>query len=395
MSSVVPSHPLQLEVVPCESDTGETVSGLGLPNELVRQWSRFAAPLERTVLVARSAGQVVGAAVVVRRHLSAYVKVGGLWSEPCAEHPELIEAALLSALEELARQQGAVVVKREFGDGRPDGTGNSGSPDGIGGMHSAGGANGTDGYALVPAPAVPGPMPDAWRGHLAPAGLFRWEMAGRAAAVPYMRQTTDFTCGPATLLMALSYYGLHPAPDRATEIALWREATTVGGCDPYGLAVAAARRGLAVALTVTTDGFFLLEGLESEQQREVRTYIQTGFRKQAADAGITVEHRQIDASHVRDIVESGRLAIVLIDEEPFHKETCPHWILVHSFADGVFVAHDPWTQVSAGESWPDAYDLPIRPRDLERIAAYGDPAYGAVLAVGPGRPPPAGSCSGS
>src|SRR5215472_3569961 len=140
MSSVVPSHPLQLEVVSCESDTGETVSGLGLPNELVRQWSRFAAPLERTVLVARSAGQVVGAAVVVRSHLSAYVKVGGLWSEPCAEHPELIEAALLSALEELARQQGAVVVKREFGDGRPDGTGNSGSPDGIGGMHSAGSA---------------------------------------------------------------------------------------------------------------------------------------------------------------------------------------------------------------------------------------------------------------
>jgi hypothetical protein len=252
-------------------------------------------------------------------------------------------------------------------------------------MHSAGSVNDTDGYALVRTPTMPGPMPDARPGRQAPAGLFRWkETASRVAAVPYMRQTTDFTCGPATLLMALSYYGLHPAPDRATEIALWREATTGDGCDPYGLADAAERRGLAVALTVTTDGFFLLEGLENEQQREVRRYIQTGFREQAADAGIAVEHRQIDASHIRDIVESGRLAIVLIDEEPFHGDTCPHWILVHSFADGVFVAHDPWTQVSAGESWLDAYDLPIRPRDLERIAAYGDPAYGAVLAVGPG-----------
>jgi hypothetical protein len=324
MSSVVPSHPLQLEVVPVESDTGETVSGLGLPNGLVRQWSRFAAPLERTVLVARSAGRVVGAAVVVRRHLSGYVKIGGLWSEPCAEGAEAIEAALLSAIEDLARQQGAVVVKREFDDGRPDSTGDSGSPDDTGGMHSAGSANAADGYALVPTPTIPGPVADARPGHPAPAGLFRWKTADRVAAVPYMRQTTDFTCGPATLLMAQSYYGLHPAPDRATEIALWREATTVGGCDPYGLAVAAARRGLAVALTVTTDGFFLLEGLESEQEREVRRYIQTGFREQAADAGITVEHRQINASHVRDIVESGQLAIVLIDEEPFHEETCPH-----------------------------------------------------------------------
>jgi len=31
--------------------------------------------------------------------------------------------------------------------------------------------------------------------------------------------------------------------------------------------------------------------------------------------------------------------------------------------------------------------VPITPRDLERIARYGDPAYGAVLAVGPGSPP--------
>ena len=339
---------------------GETVSTLGLPNELVRHWSRFTAPLERTVLVAQSAERVVGAAIVVRRHLSAYLKIASLWSEPCAEGAESVEAALVSAIEELAQQQGAVVIKREFDNGAP-------------------------GCALVPTPTMSGPPPDGWPGHLTPAGHFRWETASGLAAAPYMRQTTDFTCGPATLLMALSYYGLHPAPDRATEIALWREATTGDGCDPYGLAVAAARRGLAVALTVTTDGFFLLEGLEGEQQREVRRYIQTGFREQAADVGITVDHRQIDANHVRAIVESGRLAIVLIDEEPFHEETCPHWILVHSFADGVFVAHDPWTQVSAGESWLDAYDLPLRPRDLERVAAYGDPAYGAVLAVGPSR----------
>jgi hypothetical protein len=35
------------------------------------------------------------------------------------------------------------------------------------------------------------------------------------------------------------------------------------------------------------------------------------------------------------------------------------------------------------------YDMPISPGDLERIARYGDPAHGAVLAVAPSAEYPA------
>ncbi|MEX1147348.1 MAG: peptidase C39 family protein, partial [Sphingomonadales bacterium] len=57
---------------------------------------------------------------------------------------------------------------------------------------------------------------------------------------PYYPQTTDFTCGPAAMIMALS--GLKPglSGSRRLELRLWREATTIfmagglGGCEPYG-----------------------------------------------------------------------------------------------------------------------------------------------------------------
>jgi len=372
VSSSAPSDPPQVEAVPVPdgSGIGETLSAVGLPEDVTARWSRFARPLEVTVLVARSAVQVTGAAVVVSRHLSASVKIGGVWTRP-GDDALAVQAALVSAAEELARQKGAIVIKRELGVSEAGG-------------HEAGipGSGEVDGgaYELVPTPPMAGPAP---KGESAvPSGRFRWMTADPVAVVPYIRQTTEFTCGPSALLMALSYFGLHPTPDRSTEIGLWREATTVGGCDPYGMAVAAARHGLDVELTVTTSDFFLLDGLE-ENEREFRRFIQGEFRDQAAAAGVKVAEQPFDASAIRDIIESGRLAIVLVDTLLLTEEACPHWIIVHSLASDLFVIHDPWTEVNAGESWLDAYNVPMTSADLERIARTGDPSASAVLAVGP------------
>src|SRR5215475_7366906 len=83
-------------------------------------------------------------------------------------------------------------------------------------------------------------------------------------APPYFHQTTEFTCGPACMMMALAWAApradrkLQPAP--AFEFELWREATTIfggsgpGGCEPYGMAVALKRRGLAPEVYVSRPG---------------------------------------------------------------------------------------------------------------------------------------------
>lgn len=72
----------------------------------------------------------------------------------------------------------------------------------------------------------------------------------RNIKVPYYPQTTEFTCGPACLLMAMGALQPERLLERREELQVWREATTVfmtsghGGCSPQGLALAAWRRVL-------------------------------------------------------------------------------------------------------------------------------------------------------
>ena len=90
-----------------------------------------------------------------------------------------------------------------------------------------------------------------------------------ARQVPYIAQTTPFTCGPACLLMVFNYFKPNHYDPFALEIDIWREATTIfmtsghGGCGPRGLALAAHQRGFVVeiflnkevVITIWKDGY--------------------------------------------------------------------------------------------------------------------------------------------
>ncbi len=63
--------------------------------------------------------------------------------------------------------------------------------------------------------------------------------------VPYYPQHTDFTCGPASLMMGMAALSPQQALTMSEELGIWRESTTIymmaghGGCSPVGLAAAA------------------------------------------------------------------------------------------------------------------------------------------------------------
>lgn len=66
----------------------------------------------------------------------------------------------------------------------------------------------------------------------------------------HLHQSTEFTCGPAALLMARSVLEKGYQPSLLEELQIWREANTIfmgadhPGCGPHGLAIAAEKRGL-------------------------------------------------------------------------------------------------------------------------------------------------------
>ncbi|MGE0311320.1 MAG: GNAT family N-acetyltransferase/peptidase C39 family protein [Lautropia sp.] len=216
--------------------------------------------------------------------------------------------------------------------------------------------------------------------HLAPAD----------ARVPYYRQTLDFTCGPAALMMAMASLDPSIVPDRRLELRLWREATTIfmtaghGGCGPHGLALAAARRGFPVELYLSDDGTFLIDSVRSAEKKEVMRLVQRDMEDELAEREVPVVHQALSLDALQSRFEAGAVPLVFVSSYAILGERVPHWVVVTGF-DAHFVhAHDPYVDAARHETALDSIDVPILRRRFEKMARYGRAGVRATLLVLPG-----------
>lgn len=228
-------------------------------------------------------------------------------------------------------------------------------------------------------------------------GAWRYEKAVDAGRrpdlvrVPYYRQTLDFTCGPAALLMAFAALDPEFSPDRALELRLWREATTVfmtsghGGCGPYGLALAAWRRGFDVDLHLSSDGVQMLESVRSPEKKEVMTLVQADMEREAAELGLPVRFGRVSPDLLEARFRDGAIPVVLISSWAIYGTRAPHWVVVTGFDEHFVYVHDPFIDVDEGETAADSINMPIGRLQFDRMARYGRRGLQSVLFVGPGR----------
>jgi ribosomal protein S18 acetylase RimI-like enzyme len=225
--------------------------------------------------------------------------------------------------------------------------------------------------------------------------LERWIRIGptrrQKQVPPSWRQTAGFTCGPSALAMAMAWIDPALRPDRALEVQLWREATTIigpsgpGGCDPYGLALAAHRRGLRVVVFMSSAEPIFLDRANSEERRGLMSFVQAGFKRQVETASLPNEARAFAVEEIGQALDRGFSALVLIDQAPMMGYTCPHWVFVHGHGDGIYFLNDPRIEPDRLEQPMDVVDLPVRAAEIDRMAWCGNPAYRAAVLVGPGR----------
>ncbi|WP_433221937.1 peptidase C39 family protein [Microtetraspora malaysiensis] len=383
---------LDVAVLPVHGDVGQVAEGLldHVPEETLRRWRLAGGIQVRTLVTARANGVLVGAAFEVHRPLTDYRKIVDVWAPD-----ERVADLLVETIEERAWREGAVAVKRWFAANDHDGSAGhrAGGPAdpavqdpavNTAGASAAAGKSAwrrslERGYREVPVPtwAAPVTTDPADTGY----GQVRWRGAAPDRALPYMRQTTDFTCGPVALQLALCGLGLQDQPDRGEEMRMWRQATTVAGCDPLGLALAAADRGAVPEVLLSTDQPTLLELCTTEEERDLRGFIQSGFRADLVERGITVETTAFDLDRLRAVLADGAIALVLIEQLGMHAEPSPHWITVHSVDGDIFYANDPWTDADLGETYLDALDLPLPSATLDRLAWYGTPSYRSMVVL--------------
>lgn len=207
------------------------------------------------------------------------------------------------------------------------------------------------------------------------------------ARVPYYHQTLDFTCGPASLLMAMHSLDDTIPFNRSQEIQLWRESTTVfmtsghGGCGPHGLALAAYHRGFDVELYLSEEGALFIDSVRSEEKKEVMALVQEQFEREVIEARVPVHYRQLTLEEMRRAIEQGAILVVLISSYRIYKEKFPHWVVVTGFDDRYIYVHDPYVDTEKGKRVTDSMNMPILQKDFERMARYGKSGLRASLIV--------------
>jgi hypothetical protein len=204
--------------------------------------------------------------------------------------------------------------------------------------------------------------------------------------VPYWNQTTDFTCGPSALMMAMSAFDPSMTMSRPFEYELWREANSVimrgkgpAGCSPYGLAMAAHRRAFEVEIHVNHRGGFLADRARSPKRREVVEIVQKMDLAQIEAAGIPVVYNWPGISGIEARYDAGWLPIVLVSTHLIHGDHTPHWVVVTGFDPDRVYVNDPWVSRNKGQSEADQTDRPVPRDDFNRMARFGKKKERSVL----------------
>ena len=205
--------------------------------------------------------------------------------------------------------------------------------------------------------------------------------------VPYYRQTLEFTCGPAALIMAMKALDPGLAVNRELEITLWRESTTVfmtsgiGGCTPFGLALAARKRGFGVTLYTSAGADFFADSVRSPVKKEVIQLVQKGFIRELRNRGVPIRHKAVTLAELGRRMEGGAIPIVLISSYRIYGDKAPHWVVVTGCDERFVRVHDPYVDTEAGETVVDSHNMPILHREFSRMTRYGRAGLKAVIFV--------------
>jgi ribosomal protein S18 acetylase RimI-like enzyme len=207
--------------------------------------------------------------------------------------------------------------------------------------------------------------------------------------VPYYQQTTDFTCGPACLMMAMRSLAPELHLDRRLELRLWRESTSIfmtsghGGCGPFGLAVAAHDHGFRPELFVKQRGPFLASTVRNAEKKEVIRIVEEDYLERIRHHRIKLHRRAVKFPELRELFEAGGIPVVLISSWRIYQERFPHWVVITGFEERFIYAHDPFVDVSEGETVSDCINMPIARNEFDRMTRYGRSGQQAVLVVWP------------
>jgi ribosomal-protein-alanine acetyltransferase len=204
--------------------------------------------------------------------------------------------------------------------------------------------------------------------------------------MPWYRQRTTFTCGPAALMMAIAGLDKGYRPGLDDELQIWREATTIfmtsghGGCHPLGLALAATHRGCHAEVWINQRQPLFVDGVRSPEKKTVIESVHHRFVQQAEAAGIVVHYSNIDQTTLIAACDRGAVPIVLISTYRMDRKKAPHWVAVSGYDRECLYVHDPDPD-DRQQDTIDCQYMPIALEDFEPMSSFGSTRLRTALIV--------------
>ena len=201
--------------------------------------------------------------------------------------------------------------------------------------------------------------------------------AGQPRRIAYYNQSTGFTCGPSSLMMAMNALDPRIRIARPLELQLWREATTIfmgdghGGSGALGLALAAKRRGFGAEVWMNRGGVFLADRLDDKDRVAVMRLLQQADLAEAKRLRIPVRRGTMSIDELRAAMAKGAIPIVLVSTHLFHGDDTPHWVVVSHIDDREIRVNDPWISREKGQTPRGQTGRALSHADFKRMSVYG------------------------
>ncbi|ABK42749.1 GCN5-related N-acetyltransferase [Magnetococcus marinus MC-1] len=208
---------------------------------------------------------------------------------------------------------------------------------------------------------------------------------------PYYAQSLPFTCGPASLMMAMGGFFPELALDRSLELQLWRESTTIfmtsghGGCGPHGLAVAALHRGYEVRIHTSVGKDLFVDSVRHPDKKSVIRLVESNFIDVLHQHDVNVQEEPMTLEEISAALEAGWAVLVLISAYRLSGSKAPHWVIVAAINHGFVYVHEPDLDDEKGQTSTECIGIPIPCEAFVGMMSYGKARQQAAVLLRPPR----------
>jgi len=209
---------------------------------------------------------------------------------------------------------------------------------------------------------------------------------GLRLLTPWCQQTTEFTCGPASLMMAMASLDEQSICSVELELDIWREATTIfmtsghGGCHPFGLALAAYDRGFTSEVWVNSEQPLFIDGVRSDVKKQVMRQVHQQFLDQCQRKQISIHYQPLSFNAIAQGLKNDTAILILVSTYRLDGKKAPHWVVITGSDDDCLFVHDPYPS-DLTQSAVDCQYVPIAKDDFDKMSMFGSQRLQAAVTL--------------